>query len=187
MYKNAFQALELLQPYFKSSEGISPTSLRSGILTGFAVEFFFLRFPQLKKAKDSYWQACTRATFMCPWQRIPFFGSRVAVFTSNPSCLKYWLLHFFILQGSHVQRQYRKRTTLCSESSTIKGLLYTPEPHNCKKRTLSDQPQLWRGSSTALLCCWGCSCSKIWCPSWLTLRHMPYGRGRLKIPLQRIL
>jgi hypothetical protein len=28
------------------------------------------------------------------------------------------------LRGSHVQRQYRKWTTLCSKSSTIKGLLY---------------------------------------------------------------
>ncbi len=29
--------------------------------------------------------------------------------------------------------------------------------------------------------------SKIWCPSKLTLRRMPYGRGTLRIPLQRIL
>jgi hypothetical protein len=29
--------------------------------------------------------------------------------------------------------------------------------------------------------------SKIWCPSGLTLRCMPYGRGTLRIPLQRIL
>ncbi len=26
----------------------------------------------------------------------------------------------------------------------------------------------------------------MWRPSWLTLRHMPYGRGTLKIPLQSI-
>ncbi len=75
---------------------------------------------------------------------------------------------------------------LHSESSTIKGLLYAPDPYNCKKGTLSDQPQLLRISSTALLCCWGRSCSKIWCPSWLTLRYMPYDRGTLKIPLQSI-
>ncbi len=31
------------------------------------------------------------------------------------------------------------------------------------------------------------SCSKLWCPSGLTLRCMPYGRGTLKNPLQRIL
>jgi hypothetical protein len=29
------------------------------------------------------------------------------------------------LRGSHVQRKFRKRTTLRSESSTLKGLLYT--------------------------------------------------------------
>ncbi len=30
------------------------------------------------------------------------------------------------LQGSHVQRKFRKQTTLRSESSTLKGLLYPP-------------------------------------------------------------
>ncbi len=30
------------------------------------------------------------------------------------------------LRGSHVRRKFRKRTTLCSESSTLKGLLYAP-------------------------------------------------------------
>ncbi len=68
---------------------------------------------------------------------------------------------FLFPQGSHVQRQYRKRTTLCSKSSTIKGLLYAPDPDNRKKGTLSDQPQLLCISSTALLCCWGRSHSKI--------------------------
>jgi hypothetical protein len=30
------------------------------------------------------------------------------------------------LRGSHVRRKFRKRTTLRSESSTLKGLLYAP-------------------------------------------------------------
>ncbi len=53
-------------------------------------------------------------------------------------------------------------------------------------RTLSDRPQLSRISSTAFLCFWGRSRSKIWRPSWLTLRCMPYGSGTLRIPLRRI-
>ncbi len=32
-----------------------------------------------------------------------------------------------------------------------------------------------------------CSRLKIWCPSGLSLRHMPYGRGTLRIPLRRFL
>jgi hypothetical protein len=40
------------------------------------------------------------------------------------SCLKYRLLRDFSLRGSHVRRKFRKRTTLRSESSTFKGLLY---------------------------------------------------------------
>jgi hypothetical protein len=54
-----------------------------------------------------------------------------------------------------MQKQYHKRTTLCSKSSTIKGLLYTPDPEKRKKGMLSDQPRLLRITSTALLCRWG--------------------------------
>ncbi len=85
-----------------------------------------------------------------------------------------------------MQKQYQKWTTLRSESSTLKGLLYAPEPNTREKGTLSDQPRLSHVSSMALLCCWGHSCSKIWRLSWLTLRRMPYGRGTLKILLQSI-
>jgi hypothetical protein len=128
----------------------------------------------------------TRATFTCPQPRIPFFW-----FTSSGVHKQLVLFEVLaptslVLQGSHVQRQYRKRTTLRSKSRTIKRLLYAPDPHNREKGTLSDQPRLSRVSSTALLCCWGCSRSKMWRPLWLTLRCMPYGRGTLKIPLQSI-
>jgi hypothetical protein len=41
VYKNALQALEALQPYFKESKGISHTSLRRNVLTRFAVKDFF--------------------------------------------------------------------------------------------------------------------------------------------------
>jgi hypothetical protein len=47
---------------------------------------------------------------------------------------------------------YEKATC---KSSTIEGLLYAPDPEKCKKGTLSDQPQLLRVTSTALLCRWG--------------------------------
>ncbi len=57
-------------------------------------------------------ELCTRATFTCPQPRIPFVGSRVAVFTSNPSHLKYWLLRFLFYKEA-----------MC-EGSTGKGLLY---------------------------------------------------------------
>jgi hypothetical protein len=50
-YKNVLQALEPLQPYFKSSKGISPTSLHHSILTRFAIKFYFLRVAQCKKTK----------------------------------------------------------------------------------------------------------------------------------------
>jgi hypothetical protein len=128
----------------------------------------------------------TRATFTCPQPRIPFFWFTNSGVHKRPISFEVLAPAFFILRGSHVQRQYRKRTTLRSKSSTIKGLLYAPDPDNRKKGTLSDWPRLSRISSTALLCCWGRSRSKIWCPSWLTLRRKPYGSGTLKILLRRI-
>jgi hypothetical protein len=39
-----------------------------------------------------------------------------------------------------MQKQYRIRTTLHSKSSTINGLLNTPDPEKHKKEMLSDQP-----------------------------------------------
>ncbi len=59
--------------------------------------------------------------------------------------------------GSYIS--FHKEATC--ESSNFKGLLYAHENPN--------------------------SCSKIWHPSGLTLRRMPYGRGTLRIPLRRIL
>ncbi len=137
------------------------------------------------------WRHCKNSalrttSFRRTYKNQNFFGSRVSVFSRDPSC---WSIGSYgpFLWGSHMQKQYCKRTTLRSKSSTIKGLLYAPDPEKHKKEMLSDQPQLSRVTSTALLCCWGRSCSKIWHPSGLTLRHMPYGRGTLRIPVQRIL
>jgi hypothetical protein len=122
----------------------------------------------------------------CPQLRIPFFWFTSSGFCKRPVLFEVLAPASLFLWRSHMQREYQKRTTLCSESSTSKGLLYAPDPDNCKKGMLSDQPQLSRVSSTVLLCCWGRSCSKIWHPLWLTLRHMPYGRGSLRIPLRSI-
>jgi hypothetical protein len=50
-HKNALQALEVLQPYFKASKGISRTSLCCGILIRFAIKIFSLPIAQLEKLK----------------------------------------------------------------------------------------------------------------------------------------
>ncbi len=88
MYKNALQVLEVLQPYFKASEGISCTSLRCGVLTRFGDFFPTICSTQESEGLDNFSLVLN--------QKFLFFCSRVAVFTSNPSCLKYGLLrHFF--------------------------------------------------------------------------------------------
>ncbi len=139
------------------------------------------------RKQENYYQWATYEDIFstCPQPRILFWFTSSG-FLKRPALLKYWLLRPFFLWGSHMQEQYHKRTTLRSKSSTIKGLLYAPDPEKHKKGMLSDQPRLSRVTSMALLCCWGRSRSKMWHPSGLTLRRMPYGRGTLRIPLRRI-
>jgi hypothetical protein len=181
---------------FKRWSRYSPTSSQARVLVVQAyiaaylqdllLRFFFLRFTQREKMRKlllmSYVQgqlfnmSSTKNSFLVQEKRLSQETRLVEVLA--PTSL--------FLRGSHMQEQYRKRTTLRSKSSTIKGLLYSPDPEKCKKGMLSDQPRLTRITSMALLCCWGHSCSKIWHPSGLTLRCMPYGRGTLRIPLQRI-
>jgi hypothetical protein len=112
-YKNAFQALEVLQPYFKSSKGISRTSFHFGVLRGFAVRFFSYDLLNSRKQKIHTDELRTKATFTCPQPRIPFFLVQVvAVNTSDPSHLKYWLLCPFFYKEA-----------MC-KGSTRNGLLY---------------------------------------------------------------
>ncbi len=156
---------------------------------GFWTVFSFFSYNSLNKRKqrNHYWWATYEDNFSCVINKeFPCFWFTSSGFRKWHVLFEVFAPASLFLQGSHMRREYRKRTTLCSKSSTSKGLLYAPDPDNCKKGTLSDQPRLSRVSSLALLCCWGCSCSKIWCPSWLTLRCMPYGRGTLRISLQNI-
>ncbi len=149
-------------PYFKASKGISRTSLHRGILTRFAIEIFFPTIRLTQESKEFIQASYVRGQlFKCPQPRIPFFLFTSSGVYKQPVSFEVLAPMFFILRGSHVQRQYQKRTTLRSKSSTIKGLLYAPNPDNRKKGTLSDWPQLSRVSSTLLLCCWGRSCSKL--------------------------
>ncbi len=94
--------------------------------------------------------------FTCPQPRILFW------FTSSGFCKQPVLFEVLAPTsifpwGNHMQREYCKRTTLPSKSSTIKGLTYAPDPDKRGKGTLSNQPRLLHVTSTALLCCWGCS------------------------------
>ncbi len=54
-------------------------------------------------------------------------------FCKRPVLLKYWLLRFIFSTRKPHAKEYHKRTTLRSESSTIKGLFYTPDPENARK------------------------------------------------------
>ena len=102
----------VLQPYFKSSKGISCTGLCRGVLTRFAIDFFPTICSMQENEEMTTDELRTRTTFHVSSTKNSFFGSRVAGFASNPSCLKYWLLHPFFYEEA-----------IC-EGSTVKGLLY---------------------------------------------------------------
>jgi hypothetical protein len=158
--QECLSSIRVLQPYVKSSKGTSCTSLRCGVLNKICL--FFLRFAQRKKKKKFIPTSYVRGQpFLHPQPRIPVFWFMSSGFHKRPVLFEVLAPASLFLQGSHMQREYWKKTTLCSKSSTSKGLLYAPDPDNRKKGTLSDWPRLSRVSSTVLLCCWGRSCSKI--------------------------
>ncbi len=108
---------------FKRRKCYSPTSRQARVLViqaSIAVylqdlpsRFFFLQFAQREIAKNSYRRATYGGNFSRALnQEFLFFGSRVAVFTSNTSRLKYWLLHHFFYKEA-----------MC-KGSTRNGLLY---------------------------------------------------------------
>jgi hypothetical protein len=177
----------VLQPYFKSSEGISCTSLCRGVLNKIPRQFFSYNLLNVRKQRNDSQRAMYEDNFSCDLNQEFFFWFTSSGICKQPVLFEVLAPTSLFPQWSHMWREYCKRTTLCSESSTIKGLLYAPDPDNHEKGTLSDQPQLSRVTSTALLCCWGRNCSKIWRPLWLTLRLMPYGRSTMRIPLRRVL
>ncbi len=149
--KNTFKHRSCYSPTSSQGRALVEQASVVAYLTRFAVKLFSLRFAQCKKTKKYY----QRATYEDNFSTFPqprFFGSRVAV--SQETSLVEVLDHTSLfLRGSHMQKHYRKRTTLRSKSSTIKGLLYAPYPKKRKKGMLSDQPQLLCITSTALLCC----------------------------------
>ncbi len=91
--------------------------------------------------------APAKERFRVPQTKNFFFGSRVfgfwethLVWISAPTRLS--------LQGSHVQRKFRKRTTLRSKSSTLIGLLYAGWRSRCevfvaRKAALSPWSESW--------------------------------------------
>jgi hypothetical protein len=159
--KNDLQASELLQPYFKSRKVLVEPASVAAYLTRFVIDFFPYDLRNARKQENYYRRATYEDNFStCPQPRILFWFTSSS-FLKRPVLLKYWLLRPFF---------YKEATW---ESSTVKGLLYAAKAvpskdyfthltlKKCKKGMLSDQPRLLRVTSTALLCCWGCSRSKI--------------------------
>ncbi len=130
-------------------------------LTRFAVKYFSYNSLNARKRRNDFRQATYKDNSSRVLNQEFLFWFTSSRFCKQPVLFEVLAPTFLFLHGSHMQREYRKRTTLSSKSSTIKGLLYAPVPDNREKGTLSDQPRLLRITSMVLLCCWGPSCSKI--------------------------
>jgi hypothetical protein len=113
MNKNDLQASEPLQPYFKSRKGICQTSLRRGVLNKICHQNFLPMSHSMRENKKITTNKLrARTTFQHVLNQEFFFGSRVVVFSRDPSR---WSV------GSYAPFFYGEATC---KSSTVKGLLY---------------------------------------------------------------
>jgi hypothetical protein len=79
-----------------------------------------------KKTKEGKKGAPAKARFHVPLTKNSFFWFTSIWVWKWPILVEVSAPTRLGLQGSHVQRKFRKQTTLRSESSTLKGLLYAP-------------------------------------------------------------
>jgi hypothetical protein len=79
-----------------------------------------------KKTMEGEKVATAKARFCVPYTKNFFFWFTSIWAWKRPVLVEVSAPTRLGLQGSHVQRKFRKRTTLHSESSTLKGLLYAP-------------------------------------------------------------
>jgi hypothetical protein len=160
-YKNALQASECYSPTSSQARVLVVQASVAAYLKRFAVKLFSYNLVNARKRRNDYRRATYKDNFLRVLNQEFFFWFTSSGFCKQPILFEVLAPVSLFLRGSHMQRQYCKRTTLRSKSSTIKGLLYAPDPDNRKKGMLSDQPRLLRVTSMAFLCCWGCSRSKI--------------------------
>jgi hypothetical protein len=112
MYINALQASECYSPTSSQARVLVVQATIAAYPTRFTIKFFSYNLLNARKQRNDHQQATYRTTFCVSSTKNSFFNSQVAVFTSDPSCLRYWLLHplFF-------------KEATC-KGSTVKGLPY---------------------------------------------------------------
>ena len=79
-----------------------------------------------KKTMEGEKVATAKARFCVPYTKNFFFWFTSIWAWKRPILVEVSAPMRLGLRGSHVRRKFRKRTTLRSKSSTLKGLLYAP-------------------------------------------------------------
>jgi hypothetical protein len=87
---------------------------------------------ETKKTKEGEKVAPTKARFRVPSTKDFFYWFTSIWVWKRPVSFEVSAPMRLSLRGSHVRRKFRKWTTLCSESSTLKGLLYAGWRSRCK-------------------------------------------------------
>ncbi len=129
---------------FKRQKCYSPTSRQARVLVvqasvvGFLQDspssFFSYDLLNSRKRRIHTDKLRTRATFTCPQPRIPFFCSWVAGFTSNPSCLKYWLLRPLFCKEAMCKGSTRNRLLYAAKAVPLKDYFMHPTLTIARKR-----------------------------------------------------
>ncbi len=108
-----FQALECYSPTSSQARVLVVQASVAAYLQDSPSRFFSYDSLNVRKWRNHYWRATYEDNFLRVLnQEFPFFGSWVAGFASDPSCLKYWLLRSFFYKEA-----------IC-KGSTGKGLPY---------------------------------------------------------------
>ena len=123
---------------------------------------------------------------MCPKPRIPFFWFTSIWVLKRPVLVEVsapaWL------QGGHVRRKFRKRTTLRSKSSTLIGLLYAGWRSHCEcseegrtialGRSVSEKAVIWQATInlySRVGNSFGDSILGLYCVAWLMQESVSSG------------
>ncbi len=85
-----------------------------------------------KKTKEGKKVAPAKARFRVPSTKNFFFWFTSIWVWKRPISFEVLAPTRLSLQGSHVRRKFRKQTTLCSKSSTLKGLVYAGLRSRCE-------------------------------------------------------
>ncbi len=122
-YMNALQVSECYSPTSSQARVLVVQASIAVYLQDSPLRFFSYDSLNTRKQRNHYQQATYEDNFSRVLNQESYFWFTSRGFHKQPVLFEVLAPASLFLRGSHMQRQYCKRTTLRSKSSTIKGLL----------------------------------------------------------------